>query len=123
MNQAPLRIYHLFPRHMNLYGDLGNIIALSMRLRWRGLAFEVIGVNPGDRPDFGRADLLFVGGGQDRGQKLVAPYLEEMGPDIRREVDDGLPALTICGGESKILFRENRRGKLQNGQENTTITF
>ncbi len=98
MTQVPLRIYHLFPRHMNLYGDLGNIIALTMRLHWRGLPCEVIGVNPGDRPDFGRADLLFMGGGQDRGQKLVAAYLEEMGPDIRREVDDGLPALTICGG-------------------------
>lgn len=83
---------------MNLYGDLGNIIALTMRLQWRGLAYEVIGVNPGDRPDFGRADLLFMGGGQDRGQKLVATYLEAMGPDIRREVDDGLPALTVCGG-------------------------
>jgi len=83
---------------MNLYGDLGNIIALTMRLQWRGLAFEVIGVNPGDRPDFGRADLLFMGGGQDRGQKLVAAYLETMGPDIRREVNDGLPALAVCGG-------------------------
>lgn len=98
MPKDALRIFHLFPRHMNLYGDLGNIIALTKRLEWRGLPWEVVGVNPGDHPDFRSADLLFLGGGQDRGQKLIAGYLEEMGPDIKREVEEGLPALTICGG-------------------------
>lgn len=93
-----IRIVHLYPRHMSLYGDLGNVITLAYRLRARGLEAEVIQVNPGDRPDLTQADLLFMGGGQDRGQKLVAPHLQELGEDIRSLVAGGLPALVICGG-------------------------
>ena len=29
-------IAHLYPRDMSIYGDLGNVIALSKRLEWRG---------------------------------------------------------------------------------------
>ncbi len=94
----PVRIFHLYPRHMNLYGDLGNVVTLVSRLRWRGLDAEVVPVDPGDHPDLSGADLLFMGGGQDRGQKLVATHLVELGGQIRELVSDGLPVLTICGG-------------------------
>ena len=33
----PLTIVHLFPELLNLYGDGGNVIALTRRLQWRGL--------------------------------------------------------------------------------------
>ena len=99
MNVAPrIRIVHLYPRHMSLYGDLGNVITLVARLRARGLEADVLPVHPGERPSLAEADILFMGGGQDRGQKLVAPHLQQLGADIRELVSDGLPVLTICGG-------------------------
>jgi len=70
--QRALRIAHLYPDHMNNYGDRGNIIALTQRCRWRGIAVEVVGVQPGAAVAWASFDLVFFGGGQDSGQALIA---------------------------------------------------
>ncbi|MEL6249943.1 MAG: glutamine amidotransferase, partial [Cyanobacteria bacterium J06627_15] len=31
-----LTITHLYPQNLNLYGDLGNVIALQRRCEWHG---------------------------------------------------------------------------------------
>ena len=43
-----LRIAHLYPELLNLYGDSGNILVLRRRLEWRGIACEVIECHMGD---------------------------------------------------------------------------
>jgi CobQ-like glutamine amidotransferase family enzyme len=91
-------IYHLYPDAMNLYGDLGNIIAIQKRCQWRGIETEVVDVKIGDKVDFTKADLLFMGGGQDSGQKIVTSDLVEKGPAIKEQIEEGMPALLICGG-------------------------
>lgn len=83
---------------MNLYGDLGNIITLVRRMHERGVDVKVVDVRRGDRADFSKADIIFMGGGQDRGQKAIAKDLLKRGNDIKQEVEKGLVALTICGG-------------------------
>lgn len=93
-----VKLYHLYPDAMNLYGDLGNVITLAKRCQWRDLDFEVVEVKIGDKIDFSDADILFMGGGQDRGQKTIAADLVKRGYEIRDRISDGLPALTICGG-------------------------
>lgn len=96
--QLELRIAHLYPDVMNIYGDRGNIIALRHRAEARGIRVEVINVNIGDAFDPKDADLLVIGGGQDREQRRIADDLVARGVDIVREVNDGLPALAVCGG-------------------------
>jgi CobQ-like glutamine amidotransferase family enzyme len=94
----PLRIGYLYPDVMNLYGDRGNIIALVQRARWRGIAVEVVPISIGDpvRPE--TVDLLFAGGDQDREQRRVAADLAgAKGEAIRQAIEDGLPALVVCG--------------------------
>ena len=59
-----LRILHLYPKEMNLYGDHGNILALKRRCEWRGIGAEVIPLEPG-APFPEDIDLIFGGGGQD----------------------------------------------------------
>ena len=39
-----IKIAHLYPREMNIYGDMGNIITLVKRLEWRGYKAEVLPV-------------------------------------------------------------------------------
>lgn len=90
-------IAHLYPREMNIYGDLGNIITLQKRLRWRGFSAEVKPVEVGGSFDFATADIIFGGGGQDRGQLLVAQDLQERGEALRRAAQEGVPMLLICG--------------------------
>lgn len=93
-----VKIFHLYPDAMNLYGDLGNIITLQKRCLWRGIETEVVNVKVGDKVNFEEADLLFMGGGQDSGQKLITDDLVKHGPEIKAEIEEGLPALLVCGG-------------------------
>lgn len=93
-----ITIYHMYPDAMNLYGDLGNIVTLIRRCEWRDIIVELTNVHVGDKVDFSNADILFLGGGQDRGQKIIANDLLSHKNEIRREVDKGMVALTVCGG-------------------------
>ncbi len=90
-------IAHLYPREMNIYGDLGNIITLRKRLEWRGYAAEVRAVEVGKPFDFSEVDIVFGGGGQDSGQLLVGADLAERGEELRRLAAEGVPMLVICG--------------------------
>ncbi|MCC7289489.1 glutamine amidotransferase [bacterium] len=92
-----LKLVHLYPDLMNLYGDRGNVLCLQQRARWRGIDIEVVPVGVGMKlpEDY---DLLFMGGGQDRGQELVADDLFQKGHQIKASIEAGLPALVICGG-------------------------
>lgn len=99
MGVPELRICHLYPELMNIYGDRGNIIALAKRCLWRGFEVEVSQVSLGDDLDPAQFDFFFIGGGQDREQILVCEDLRrEKGGALRRAVEDGAALLSICGG-------------------------
>ena len=67
-----LRIAHLYPEQMNIYGDRGNILTLQQRCRWRGIDVAVDAIKPGHDVAWADYDLAFFGGGQDSGQALIA---------------------------------------------------
>ena len=92
-----LVIAHLYPREMNIYGDLGNIIAFCKRLEWRGFEAVVKPVEIGESFDFSKADIVFGGGGQDSGQLVVGPDLLKRGEELRQLSKDGAPMLLVCG--------------------------
>lgn len=94
-----LRIVHLYPDLLNLYGDRGNLITLQKRCQWRGIGCTVTPVSLSQPFQAGECDLVFLGGGQDYEQNLLhRDLLEQKGPAIRAAVDDGLVFLCICGG-------------------------
>lgn len=93
-----LRLAHLYPDVMNIYGDRGNVIALRHRCEARGIALDVTEVNIGDPFDPAEFDLVLIGGGQDREQRRIAADLLERGPALKDAIEDGLPALAVCGG-------------------------
>ncbi|MGZ0148558.1 type 1 glutamine amidotransferase [Kribbella sp. WER1] len=92
-----VRIAHLYPRDLNVYGDLGNVIALAKRLEWRGFRAEVLPVEPGQIFDFSSVDLVFGGGGQNSAQTVNAEDLLARGDELRKISADGVPMLLICG--------------------------
>lgn len=94
-----LRICHLYPDLLNLYGDRGNIMVLSQRARWRGLPVAVTTVGLGEPLDPAGADFFFIGGGEDRQQKIAADDLcrHKRGP-LQQAVADGAVVLAVCGG-------------------------
>lgn len=93
-----LKIAHLYPDLLDLYGDRGNILTLIARCRWRGLEVAVEQISIGDQLDFNQTDILFLGGGSDREQGLLVADLMNRRDDLRQAIEDGLAVLTICGG-------------------------
>jgi lipid II isoglutaminyl synthase (glutamine-hydrolysing) len=89
---------HLYPDYLNIYADRGNIAVLARRAAWRGHEFEVRTVSVGQPVEPGEHDLLYVGGGQDREQELVAEDLVAKGDSVRAAVRDGAALLAVCGG-------------------------
>ncbi|MBX9032465.1 MurT ligase domain-containing protein [Gordonibacter massiliensis (ex Traore et al. 2017)] len=94
----PLVIAHLFPDLLNLYGDGGNVKVLERRALDRGVSVEVLRVNHGEHVDLTGVDLVFLGGGPDREQRLASEGLMGMRDDLRAYVEDDGVLLAICGG-------------------------
>jgi lipid II isoglutaminyl synthase (glutamine-hydrolysing) len=93
-----IRVAHLYPDYLNIYADRGNIAVLARRAALRGHELEVTGIEPGDRFEAGAADLVYVGGGQDREQALIAPDLAARGNALAAAVRAGVALLAVCGG-------------------------
>ncbi len=91
-----INILHLYPKEMNLYGDHGNVLALLKRCEWRNIEARVYSYEPGD-PLPEDIDIIFGGGGQDSGQSKITDDLIKIGPELKKMIDDGMPALVICG--------------------------
>jgi CobQ-like glutamine amidotransferase family enzyme len=95
-----LRVCALYPDLMNIYADRGNLLLLERRCRWRGLGFELSAAHLGGRLDADAADLFYIGGGQDRDQKLCAVDLASdlKAPALHAAADRGAVILAVCGG-------------------------
>jgi CobQ-like glutamine amidotransferase family enzyme len=93
-----IRVAHLYPDYLNIYADRGNIAVFARRAALRGHALEVTAVEPGDALDPSSFDLIYVGGGQDREQALIAPDLAARGDELRRAAETGTALLAVCGG-------------------------
>ncbi|HUO69925.1 MAG TPA: glutamine amidotransferase [Solirubrobacteraceae bacterium] len=94
-----LRVCALYPELMNIYADRGNLLLLERRCRWRGIGFSVHPSDLGEPLDPDGADLYYIGGGQDRDQKLCALDLAEVKRDALHAVAArGGVILAVCGG-------------------------
>jgi len=97
--ERELRVCALYPDLMNIYADRGNLLLLERRCQWRGIGFSVRASGLGDELDPDGADLYYIGGGQDRDQRLCALDLAEVKRDALHAVADrdGV-ILAVCGG-------------------------
>ncbi len=96
---AGLRVCALYPDLMNIYADRGNLLLLERRCQWRGIDFSVTASGLGEPLDPDGADLYYIGGGQDRDQRLCALDLAEIKRDALHEAAArGAVILAVCGG-------------------------
>jgi CobQ-like glutamine amidotransferase family enzyme len=93
-----IRLAHLYPEYLNIYADRGNIAVLARRAELRGHELEVRAVGIGAELDPSGYDLLYIGGGQDREQALVASDLAAKGEALHNAHARGVAILAVCGG-------------------------
>jgi len=96
---STVRVAWLYPEHLNIYADRGNLLLLERRCAWRGIGWELTPVGIGDRLDAGAHDLIYLGGGQDNDQARCAQDLVATKRDaLHAAAQAGATVLGICGG-------------------------
>src|SRR5689334_11571069 len=98
-----LRIGHLYPDLMSIYGDRGNVLTLVQRAKWRGIDAETRGFTAGEPWDPEWADVYFFGGGQDLGQDIVGADLQgEHGAQLKRSIAGGTAVFSVRSEERRV---------------------
>lgn len=94
-----LRVCALYPDLMNIYADRGNLLVLRRRCEWRGISFELAGSGLGEPLDGDGHDIFYIGGGQDRDQRLCAEdLLLTKRASLHQAAVHGAVVLGVCGG-------------------------
>ncbi len=113
---APIRVVPLYADVMNVYADRGNLLAIRARAGEYGIPVEVTPVSLGDAlPD--DADLVLIGGGQDREQRRIAQELAARGSQLRAWAEEDVAMLAVCGGFQLFghWYRHYGRGASRRG--------
>lgn len=93
-----LTIGWLYPKLMNIYGDIGNIIVFTKRSEARGIEVVLKKLDVGfTDKDVEDCDILFMGGAQDKQQTIVSSDLQKKSKSLKKMIDDGVPGLYVCG--------------------------
>ncbi len=115
MENKKLKIGHLYPDLLNLYGDMGNILTLKNRLLWRGIEAEVVSVAKNDVIDFNELDVIFLGGGSDRENGLVLNLLMKQRKELLEYVESSGVLMAVCGGYQLLGKSFPQNGKQVQG--------
>src|SRR3972149_3911690 len=97
---------HLYPDHLNIYADRGNIAVLERRAAWRGHELDVRAAGPGGalRPGAG-GPVHGRGGGDGHGGSLpgAALFPQETVAGELRMIGDVLLECELEPGERRAL--------------------
>jgi CobQ-like glutamine amidotransferase family enzyme len=92
-----LHIAHLYPKELGINGDVGNVMALSVRSRAYGLDVRVSDIHRGDTLP-SDIDLVHIGSGPTDSLLLVLPDIRRHASQLSALRDDGVPFVAISAG-------------------------
>ncbi len=98
MSDYKIKITHIYPNLLNLYGDKGNIACLEKRLKWRGIDAEVEQITDEKTINFENTDIIFLGGGTEKEVKLVLERLFVQKNEFVRFAENGGTIIGVCEG-------------------------
>ena len=88
-----LTVLHLFPDFMSLYGEYANVAVLRRHLESVCVKVTVRTVTCEDGPDFQGADLIYMGAGTERKQKIALEKLLPHAEELKAAVERGAAVL------------------------------
>ena len=112
-----LKLAALFPKHLNLNGDHGNLLVVQRRLKWLGVAAEVIPVtNSTNLSDF---DFVLVGHGSKAAWDEILRLDTDFVNNLVSYIESGKPALVVASAYD--LVSKNLLGKQNEQQEHRSL--
>jgi CobQ-like glutamine amidotransferase family enzyme len=97
-----IRLGALFPDHLNLNGDQGNLEVLCKQFEWRGLPCEVAEVRTVCDLDQS-FDFIFIGHGSIAAWSAIHREFNAMAPKLAEFLRSGLPGLSISTGFEQLI--------------------
>lgn len=97
-----IKIAHLYYDLLNLYGESGNIKALKRFIERQNVECEIHFLTLGDKIDFEKYDLYYMGQGSEEAQVMVLNDLMPHAKEIKSAIEAGKMFLTT--GNSMELF-------------------
>ncbi len=97
-----LNILHLYPDAMSLYGEYANVSILRRQLEAMGVTVAVKTAVFEDELSFEGVDLIYMGAGTERVQKLALEALRPYADQLKAAVDGGA-AVLFTGNAMELL--------------------
>jgi CobQ-like glutamine amidotransferase family enzyme len=92
-----ISLMQLFPGHLDLNGDGGNILVLERRIQWGGLESRKLQLFPGQVPEV-RPDILVIGHGSTAAWRQIYSDFARLIPTIQDWMQQGTQILAISSG-------------------------
>jgi CobQ-like glutamine amidotransferase family enzyme len=87
---------------MNLYGENGNVRIIEKKLKEQDIDVEIALLSVGDKIDFKKYDLYYIGAGSENNEIIVLEDIKKYKQDIIDAIND--KKYFICTGNSLELF-------------------
>jgi len=95
-----LKLAALYPDHLNLNGDMANLLVLQKRLQWQGQQAEIVSSTTSNNLlDF---DFVLVGHGSTAAWADIKRIDPEFFNNVVRYINSGKPALVIASGYDQL---------------------
>ena len=84
-----IRIAHLYPYRLNLYGENGNVKALKYALEKEGISVAITNIMEGAEINFRDYDFVYIGSGKKADLERISHRLNEYRSDILDYIKQG----------------------------------
>jgi CobQ-like glutamine amidotransferase family enzyme len=96
-----IRLAALYPNHLNLNGDLANLLVLQKRLEWYGLEADVVYV---EKPtDLTKFDVVLLGHGSRDAWAQLEDIDPELIPSVASLVSAGKKVMAVSSGYELLI--------------------
>jgi len=97
-----IRLGMLFPRHLNLNGDFGNVEVLARQFEWRGHEVEIVELT--DVESFTQPlHFVLVGHGSDAAWSDINSQFQLLADKLRELISKGVPVLAVSTGFENLI--------------------
>ena len=97
-----ITIGYLYYDLLNLYGDSGNIKTLKYHLEEQGIDVKIEYLSVGDKKDFSKLDLIYIGSGTEDNILIAIDDLKKDKKELEKYIKDN--KFVLATGNSVELF-------------------